>query len=166
MSQQQKINASKKGERNGRVWTSPLLERLSSRLSVRTVNIGDSGSSGKKKCPDHYAYDLVIPLVHASRVVPLGWILFTAKYLGSNAGMAALRQHVAAELPDHRFTVSLVDLVVDNYCHGVRVSGRSLRRQMDIGRADQRRLHKAMERVLANLHAVESHYAHEVRKRL
>lgn len=148
----------------GEVWCNSLLERLSGQLSTRTVSFEPKGEQYKLPCPAHYAYDLMIPLAHASKKEPLGWIIFGAKYMQDEDTLEALRTHVAAELPKHQYAVSLVDLVVDNFCYGVIISGRSLRRQLDLSRGAQSVYHAAMQRILSNLHIVEENYAREVKK--
>jgi hypothetical protein len=146
------------------VWCNSLLERLSGQLSTRTVSFEPKGEQSKLPCPAHYAFDLMIPLAHAGKQEPLGWIIFGAKYVHDEEMLEALRTHVAAELPEHQYTVSLVDLVVDNFCYGLIISGRSLRRTLDLSRGAQSAYHAAMEGILSNLHAVEENYAREVKR--
>lgn len=150
----------------GEVWTNSLLERLSTQLSVRTSNLQPAGDTSKSACPAHYNYDLMIPLVHASEQEPLGWLLFGAKYLHDVECEMLLREHIARELPDHKFAVSLVDLVIDNYCFGLVISGRSLRRQLDIGRGVQHVYHVAMQKLLSRFHVIEENYARIVKRYL
>ena len=148
----------------GDVWCNSLLERISGQLSPRTVSFEPRGDSSKLSCPSHYAFDLMLPLAHAEKAEPLGWIIFGAKYMHDEHTLKQLQTHVAAALPEHQNTINLVDLVVDNFCYGLIISGRSLRRTLDLTRGAERAYYDAMQGILSNLHAVEESYAREVKR--
>jgi hypothetical protein len=150
----------------GDVWCNSLLERLSGQLSVRTVSFEPKGEQSKLACPAHYAFDLMIPLVHASKQEPLGWVIFGAKYLQDANTLEALRTYVDAQLLKYQYTVNLADLVVDNFCYGLIISARSLRRTLDVSRGTQSAYLTAMQGILSTLYAVEESYAREVKRYL
>lgn len=164
--QQQRINKLKSPGCTGRLWTNTLLERLSVRLAVKTVQIGQVSFASRSGSPSHYAYDVMLPLAHASEEEPLGWVLFGAKYMHNETMIAVLRKHVVAELPGHKWIDMLADLVVVSYCTGRRISEREVRRTLHVGQGKHLQYHQANERILANLAAVEANYARLVKKYL
>ena len=156
----------KKEVRIHQLWTDPLLERLSSRLSPGTSQIGLVGDPSKLSCPKHYSYDIMIPLVHASVEEPLGWVLFGAKYLDNGNMRQVLRGYVTRKLRVGDHKAALADLIVLCYCTGRPITARKLRRTLDLGRGSDRPYHQANERLLNNLHAIENNYSRLVRKYL
>ena len=163
-----KVNVQKMNNRVmiGEVWSNSLLERLSGQLSTRTVSFVPRGELSKKACPDHYAYDLMIPLAHAERIEPLGWIIFGAKYMNDELALKMLRSHVAEAFGGQGDSDEFADVVINNFCYGAVISGRRLRRALDLTRGTEIVVRNAMQRILSNLHAVEENYAREVRKLL
>jgi len=164
--------------RNGTVriselWTNSLLERLSCRLSPRTSSLEETGEPSKLACPKHYAFDVMLPLVHASKHEPLGWLLFGAKYLHNTDVIRALVKHVTTELSkylhteEERDTVgALARLAVGCYCTGLVISERQLRRDLDIGRGTHRKYQTANADLQSHFHMVEESYARAVKKYL
>lgn len=150
----------------GDVWCNSLLERLSGQLSTRTVSFEPKGEQSKLACPEHYAYDLMIPLAHAERTLPLGWIIFGAKYMHDANAMKQLLDNVAAAFGGQENADKYARIVVDHFCYGLLVSARSLRRTLNLTRGAESAFQSAMQGILSNLHAVEESYAREVKKYL
>lgn len=152
--------------RNEHLWTNPLLEHLSSQISLNTVSFEYGGDPIKGLSPSRYAYDIMLPLAHAQNEEPFGWVLFWAKYLSAEWAIIRLHTHVVKELPDHARVAHLGRLVTLCYCTGARVSERKLRKVLDIGRGPHLKYHQANEWVLGNLYAIEENYARLVRRHL
>lgn len=150
--------------RIGRLWTNSLLERLSTRLTIKTVDFEPTGDRGSTLRPKHYCFDIALPLAIAAEREPLGALLFEAKYMGGKVATRALEDHVLQELPTGEHVVALATLVVACYCHGRGLTGRSLRRTLDIGRRTARAYQGASDTLLSRFYVSEENYARLVRR--
>lgn len=153
--------------RIGQLWTNSLLERLSTRLTIKTVDFAPTGDRGNTLRPKHYCFDIAIPLAIAAEQEPLGALLFEAKYMGSKVATRALEDHILQELvmvASGKHVVALATLVVACYCYGRRLTGRSLRRTLDIGRRTARAYLGASDALLSRFYVSEENYARLVRR--